>query len=311
MIYRELGSTGIKVSVIGFGAWGIGGEPFWKSKGDAASVEAVEIAFDNGMNFFDTAPVYGFGHSEELIGRTFKNRRDKVVIATKCGLVWTENNMRSIKKILKPDSIRQEVEKSLKRLMTDYIDLYQIHWPSDDDPPEPALEEMAKMKKEGKIRAIGLSNFDADLLRRAVKVTQIDSLQPKYNMIERDAENELLPLCGENNIGVLAYSPLASGLLTGKYSPDTRFDDWRSGSMGIFRKETLAAAYHKLEKLQSAASRMGRTLTHLAINWVIAGPNVTSALVGVKDEAQLRENLACLEENPLTEEELRDVENSF
>lgn len=308
--YRKLGRTDISVSTIAFGAWGIGGYPFWESKGDDESIRAIGTALDAGINFFDTAPVYGFGRSEELIGKALKGKRDKAVIATKCGLLWKKEDEKSIHNVLKPASVRQEVENSLRRLNTDRIDLYQIHWPSQTEPPEPALEEMARLKEEGKILAIGVSNFDIDLMKRSVKVTQIDSLQPKYNLLEREAEQELLPFCGDNRIGVIVYSPLASGLLTGKYSSTSKFTDWRgSGRFGIFRKETIEDAYKKVERLKAVAAKTGRAPAELSINWVLANPNVTSALVGVKDAKQVEENVEYLLE-PLTKEEKEDVEEA-
>jgi len=306
--YRKLGTTGIEVSVIGFGAWQIGGYPFWESKGDAASIDAVTAALDKGINLFDTAPVYGFGRSETLIGRALKSARDKVVIATKCGLLWTGEEESAIYRSLKPESVRKEVEQSLRRLSTDYIDIYQIHWPSPRDPLEATMEAMVRLKEEGKIRAIGVSNFEPDRLRSAMRVTRIDSIQPKYNLLEREAETELLPYCAENDIGVLVYSPLASGLLTGKYSSTSRFNDWRgNGKFGLFRDETLGAAYDRVKKLESVACAMGVPPAHLALNWVLAKPHVTSALVGVKEARQIKENIDCLN-RPLTKEEEAEVD---
>lgn len=311
MEYRKLGNSGIDVSVIAFGAWGIGGYPFWETKGDKASIEALEASLDEGINFFDTAPVYGFGHSERIIGKTFKSKRDKVVIATKCGLRWKSKEMESIYNDLKPESVRAEVEDSLKRLETDYIDLYQIHWPSPTEEPEWALEEMAKMKEEGKIRAIGLSNFGAALTERALRVTRIDSNQPKYNILERKAEKDLLPFCAENSISAVVYSPLASGLLSGKYSSASSFNDWRGeGVFGIFKKETIGKAYENVERLKVIASDIGKPLVHIAINWVLANPAVTCALVGVKDAEQMRKNIKCLE-SPLTMKEKERIEKAI
>ena len=307
MEYRKLGKTDIHVSVIAFGAWQIGGFPFWESKGEAASINAIHAALDGGINLFDTAPAYGFGRSERLIGDALKGQRDKLVIATKCGLRWKKEEQKSIYKELTPESIRYELEQSLKRLSTDYIDIYQIHWPSPADPLEPAMEAMARLKEEGKIRAIGVSNFDSDLLRRAMEVTRVEAIQPKYNILEREAEGKLLPLCRENDIGVLVYSPLASGLLTGKYLPDAKFTDWRGeGTFGIFREEKLGKAFERVEQLKTLASKWGMPLAHLAINWIVAKPYVTAALVGVKEARHVTENLACLT-RPLTKEEEEEV----
>lgn len=299
MIYRNL--AGMKVSAVAYGAWQIGGRPFWNNKGDEAAVESIEAALECGINLFDTAPVYGFGHSEKLIGRALAKHRDKVFIATKCGMLWDAEE--KIYRSLKPESIRREAEASLKRLGVDYIDLYQIHWPSPDDPVEKAMETLAALKAEGKIRAIGVSNFDLPLLRRATGVVKVDSLQPKYNLIERDAEKELLPFCGENDIGVMAYSPLASGLLSGKYDRSAKFDDWRGNTVfGVFKKEEIGGAFDKIDVLKKKAAELGMPLHHLAIRWVLANKNVTSAIVGVKDAAQLREIVKCVDRSISPEE---------
>ncbi len=309
MIYKELGSTGINVSAIAFGAWQIGGFPFWQDKGDDASIRAIEAALETGINFFDTAPVYGFGRSEKIVGQALKKSRDKVVIATKCGLLWKEEKSGAMYKSLKPESVVREAEDSLRRLSTDYIDLYQIHWPNADDPVEKAIEAMMKLKEQGKIRAIGVSNFDLPLLERAMQAGVVDSIQPKYNMLEREAGKELLPFCGKNKIGVIAYSPLASGLLTGKYARSEKFQDWRGSSgFGIFNKESIGKAFDDVENLKLLANAMGMALTHLAINWVLADKNVTSAIVGVKDETQLRDSVRCLERS-LSMEDLKRVTN--
>jgi aryl-alcohol dehydrogenase-like predicted oxidoreductase len=303
--YRELGSTGISVSVIAYGAWQIGGFPFWQTKGDEVSMQSIQAALETGINFFDTAPVYGFGHSERILGRALKKARDKTVIATKCGLLWHAERGDQIYRCLKPESVIREAENSLQRLGTDYIDLYQIHWPCPGDPVEPAIEAMTKLKEQGKIRAIGVSNFDLPLLKTAMDAGPVVSLQPKYNLLERNAEKELLPFCGENGIGAIVYSPLASGLLTGKYDRNAAFGDWRGTSgFGIFKKETIGKAFDDIDKLKRGAEKQGISLAHLAINWVLANKNVTSAIVGVKDEAQLRDSVKCLE-CTLSEEELR------
>ena len=308
MEQRKLGTTDIEVSVIGFGAWQIGGKPFWESKGDAASMAAVSAALDHGITLFDTAPVYGFGRSETLIGSALKSARDKVVIATKCGLLWSSEEESGIYRSLKPESVRREVEQSLKRLSTDYIDIYQIHWPSPRDPLEATLEVMDRLKEEGKIRAIGVSNFETERVKSAMEVMRIDSIQPKYNLLEREAETELLPYCQEKNISVLVYSPLASGLLTGKYSSASRFSDWRgNGKFGLFKEETLGEAYEKVKKLKSVATAMKVPLAQLAINWLLAKPYVTSALVGVKEDRQVVENIAYLK-SALTKEEEAEID---
>ncbi|MBI3793311.1 MAG: aldo/keto reductase [Nitrospinae bacterium] len=293
----------MSVSRLAFGAWQIGGPPFWKSTDDDTAIKTIEAALECGINFFDTAPVYGLGHSEELIGMALKKHRDKVFIATKCGLLWDAQE--KIHRSLKQDSIREEVADSLRRLGLDYIDLYQIHFPSPDDPIEKAIETLAELKAEGKIRAIGVSNFDVPTLKKAVGVARVDTLQPKYNLLERDAEKELLPFCLENNIAVTAYSPLASGLLTGKYTSAHKFEDWRGKSgMGVFKKEELAKAYEKLESLKTAVGGTGRSLAEFSLNWVLANKAVTCAIVGAREARQIAE-LAKFSERPLSSDELK------
>lgn len=310
MIYRELGTTGITVSAIAFGAWQIGGFPFWQTKGDENSIAAIEKAFDLGVNFFDTAPAYGFGHSEKIVGATLKKRRDKVILATKCGLLWREERLDQLYRRLKPESVRREAEESLRRLQTDYIDLYQIHWPSPDEPVEPALEVMLRLKEEGKIRAIGVSNFDLPLLQRALAAAPVDCLQPKYNLLERDAGKEILPFCAERKIGVIAYSPLASGLLTGKYKRGAQFGDWRDNSpFGVFNKSLLGKAFDAVDRLNKVAEIMGQPLAHIALNWVLANKAVTSAIVGTKDAQQVQNSVLCLERS-LTREGMERVDEA-
>jgi aryl-alcohol dehydrogenase-like predicted oxidoreductase len=300
--YRELGKTGISVSVIAFGAWQIGGEPFWKSEGEKASREAIDAALEAGINLFDTAPVYGFGRSETIVGQALKSVRDRVIIATKCGLRWKGEDLKTLYNDLKPASVREEVEASLRRLNTDVIDIYQVHWPSKDDPIEATMEELAKLKDEGKIRAIGVSNFSTSLLKQSLKVAQVDSIQPKYNLLEREADEDMLPFCLEKKIGVLAYSPLASGLLTGKYKSAGNFNDWRDrAKFGIFQKETIGEGMKKVNLLKNKADADGVKLAQVAIEWVLGNRAVTSALVGVKNSSQLVENIV-MAENPLGSE---------
>ena len=292
MEYRKLGKTEISVSVIGFGAWQIGGAPFWNSEGEKASREAIDAALEAGINLFDTAPVYGFGRSETILGEALKNVRDKVIIATKCGLRWKSEDLKTLYNDLKPASVREEVEASLRRLNTDMIDIYQIHWPSKDDAIEATMEELAKLKDEGKIKAIGVSNFSTSLLKEALNVTDVDSIQPRYNLLEPEADEDLLPFCLKENIGVLAYSPLSSGLLTGKYKSAGNFNDWRDGAkFGIFRKEAIDEGMRKVNLLIDKADTDGVKLSQVAIEWVLENRAVTSALVGVKKPSHITENV--------------------
>lgn len=292
---RKLGKSNLEVSVIGFGAWGIGGSPFWSTEGDDESVRAIQKAFDCGINFFDTAPVYGFGRSERLIAKALKGKRDKVMLATKCGLRWKKESLKSIKKNSSAKSIRFEIEESLKRLKTDFVDLYQVHWPDPDTPIEETMEELLRIKEEGKILYIGLSNFPKNLMEECLKYGEFVSLQSMYNMLERDLEKEEIPFCIENGIGVIPYSPLASGVLTGKYDKKTKFKDWRGkGILGNFSGKTYESHIDKVEKLKSIASQYGKKVHHLAINWLLAQEWISTIIVGVKKADQIENNLASI-----------------
>ena len=291
---RRLGQSQLYVSVIGLGAWGIGGPPFWAFRDEKTSISTIQKALDLGVNLIDTAPVYGFGLSESVVGKAVAGRRDQLIIATKCGLRWKGDSLKDIYRDLSPASLYQEVEDSLRRLGTDRIDLYQVHWPDPNIPVEHVMVALALLKGQGKILNIGVSNFDAQMLRSASAVVPVVSLQPKYNLLERDAEADLLPLCRENNIGVLAYSPLASGMLTGKYSSSASLADWRGkGNMGVFRPETFPQVMAKVEKLKSFANERGIPLSRMALRWVIGQPGISCALAGANTAAQVEDNVAA------------------
>ncbi len=288
---RKLGTSDLEVSVIGFGAWGIGGKPFWPNQSNDESVRAIQKAFDFGINFFDTAPVYGFGRSERLIAKALKTKRDKVILATKCGLRWEKESPGSIRKESSADSIRFEIEESLRRLETDFIDLYQVHWPDPATPFQETMEELVKLKEEGKILNIGLSNFSKEQMEECLKYGEFVSLQSMYNMLERDLEKDEIPFCKKKRIGVIPYSPLASGVLTGKYDKQTNFKDWRGkGLFGHFSGKVYESHIDKVEKLKSIASNYGKKVYHLAINWLLAQEGVSTAIVGVKKAAQIQDN---------------------
>jgi aryl-alcohol dehydrogenase-like predicted oxidoreductase len=292
MEYRKLGNSDLEISVIGFGAWGIGGAPFWSSEGDHPSCKAILKAFDLGVNFFDTAPVYGFGHSEELLGKTLKPVRDKVILATKCGLVWDKEQLGAITKNAKRDSILNEVEQSLRRLQTDVIDLYQVHWPDVDTDPAETMDTLLEIQAQGKIRHIGVSNYSVAQMKECLKIGNLVSLQPEYSLLERSIETETVPFCVENEIGIIAYSPLSSGVLTGKYDKATKFKDWRSkGIIGTFTGEGYENNIDKVDRLKALAKTDGKTCAQMAVNWVTAQRGLTTALVGVKNEKQMEENL--------------------
>lgn len=295
MEYRKLGSSDLNLSVIGFGAWGIGGKPFWSSEGDNMSVKSIQKAYDLGINFFDTAPVYGFGLSEKLIGKALKKVRGQVILATKCGLRWEKESLGAITKNATRESILEEIDQSLERLDTDYIDLYQVHWPDGKTPPEETMAALLEIQKQGKIRHIGVSNYSVAQMQECLKSGPVVSLQPEYSLLARSIEKETVPFCLINDIGIIAYSSLASGVLTGKYDRNTKFKDWRSkGIIGQFTGEAFVKNIEKVERLKAVAESEGKTCGQMAVNWVTHQPGVASALVGVKNDRQVAENLKSL-----------------
>jgi aryl-alcohol dehydrogenase-like predicted oxidoreductase len=295
MEYRTLGKSDLSVSTIGYGAWGIGGEPFWKTEGEENSIRSIEKAIDFGINFFDTAPVYGFGYSEELLGKALHSKRKDVIIATKCGLRWKKEEIKAIEKIATRESILEEIDLSLQRLRTDYIDLYQVHWPDVDTPIEETMDALLQIQKTGKVRFVGVSNYSVDQMKESLKYGQIVSLQPMYSMLERDIEEEILPFCIESDIGVICYSPLASGVLTGKYNENTEFEDWRGqGIIGNFTGDVFVSHIRKVKEITKIAQNNGKTTAQLAINWLLHQRGVTTAIVGVKNPDQVEQNTGAV-----------------
>ncbi|HUY15056.1 MAG TPA: aldo/keto reductase [Terriglobia bacterium] len=301
MEYRPLGTSGIEASAVGLGAWAIGGW-LWGGTDEGKSVEAIQASLDAGINFIDTAPAYGLGLSETLVGKAIAGRRDQVVIATKCGVIWhmekgtpslTANGV-TLRRYLGPESIRYEVEQSLKRLGTDHIDLYQTHWPDKTTPIEETMRTLLDLKREGKIGNIGVSNVTVEQIEAYRRLGPVVSGQEKYSMLDRGLENEYLPYARKNNIAVLAYSPLASGLLTGKVGPERQFppDDLRHNNPRFSiesRKKVLAM----LDKMRPIAEKHGLTLAQLVIAWTLAQPGLTHALVGARSARQSEENAAA------------------
>jgi aryl-alcohol dehydrogenase-like predicted oxidoreductase len=295
MEYRILGKSDLSVSTIGYGAWGIGGEPFWKTEGEENSIRSIEKAIDSGINFFDTAPVYGFGYSEELLGKALHSKRKEVIIATKCGLRWGKEEIKAIEKRATRESILEEIDLSLQRLRTDYIDLYQVHWPDDDTPIEETMDTLLQIQTAGKVRFVGVSNYSVDQMKESLKYGQIVSLQPMYSMLERDIEAEILPFCVENDIGIICYSPLASGVLTGKYNENTKFEDWRGhGIIGNFTGDVFVSHIKKVNEITKIAQKKGKTTAQLAINWLLHQRGVTTAIVGVKNPDQVEQNTGAV-----------------
>ena len=294
---RKLGKTELNISEIGFGSWGIGGFPFWNSDGDKKSIRSIEKAIDLGINFFDTAPVYGFGHSEELLGKTLKPVRDKVIIATKCGLTWNKRKISAITRNCTRKSILKEIDQSLSRLKTDRIDLYQVHWPDVKTPQEETMTALMELQQKGKIRYFGVSNYSLEQLKAGLKIACIESIQVPYNLLNRSIEKDILPFCKSNNISVIAYSPLASGVLTGKYNKETKFTDWRSkGIPGDFSGEKYEINIDKVDQLKELAFSLNDNTTRTAIKWTLNDSSIASTLVGVKNDAQLKENLKGIDQ---------------
>jgi len=291
---RRLGASGPEITRVGLGTWAMGGDGWafaWGPQDDQASIAAVHKAMEVGITWIDTAAVYGFGHSEEMVGKAVKGRRDKVLLATKCGRVRVAGSPTPVPRI-KADSIREELEASLRRLGTDHIDLYQMHWPDPDADIEEGWGEIAKHVKAGKIRWAGVSNFSVAQLKRIQPIHPVTSLQPPYSMLRRDIEAEILPYCRAQGIGVIVYSPMQAGLLAGKFTreraaqlPDT---DWRKRN-AHFKEPALSANLALVEKLKAIAARSGHTAPELAIAWVLRRPEVTAAIVGGRGAQQVAE----------------------
>ncbi|MEX2460460.1 MAG: aldo/keto reductase [Paenibacillaceae bacterium] len=298
MKYRKLGKNGPEISEIGFGSWAIGGgwSSGWGDQDDQISSESVRAALDAGVTFYDTAAVYGLGHSEVVIGQALKGDRNKVILATKCGLVWDENGKTSKNGTF--DSIIREAEASLRRLGTDYIDLYQMHWPDTDmnASAEETMRAMDKLVQEGKVRYVGVSNYNIAQLEESLTVRHVDALQPPYSILRHAAEKELLPFCQEKGIGVVGYSSLTSGLLSGNYTYDTKFDasDWRSRNAAHIG-EGLKKNVDRAEKLKVIASRFDLTLPQLAVAYTLAHPALTSAIVGVRKPSHITSVLPAVD----------------
>ena len=309
MEYRKLDN--LKISAIGYGAWGIGGAPFWSNEGDSKSIESIKISYESGINFFDTAPVYGFGHSEKLIGKALNSVRDKIILATKCGLRWGKESLGSLRKDASRKSILEEIDQSLKRLNTEWIDIYQVHWPDLQTSQKETMETLLEIQAQGKIRYIGVSNYSVEQIKESSRYGKIISLQPEYSLLAREIEKDIVPVCLEKKIGIIAYSPLASGVLTGKYGRDTKFKDWRSkGIIGTFTGEGFLKNINKVKRLKEIAKEEGKTCGQIAINWVLRQPGLTTALVGVKNAGQVEENIKAIGWQP-SKENCKKIEEIF
>jgi aryl-alcohol dehydrogenase-like predicted oxidoreductase len=293
MLYRRFGNSDLKVSVVSLGTWAMGGTHWGKAK-DRESIETIHKAVESGINLIDTAPVYGDGHSEKIVGKAIKGIREKVIVATKCGVHTRGDDFYFD---LAPAEVGKEVETSLRRLDIEIIDLYQCHWPDKNTPIEDTMEEMLKLRAEGKIRHIGVSNFNVELLVRARKIAPVISLQPHYSLLEREIEKEALPYCRQHDIGIMAYGPLGSGILTGKYRERPTFSekDARSFFYPFFKEPLWSKAQSLLSELRRIAELHGKPVAHVAINWVIQQPGITTAIVGARTPAQAETNAAAAE----------------
>jgi len=288
---RRLGDSDLAITSLGFGAWAIGGGDWafaWGAQDDRDSVAAIHEALDCGVNWIDTAPVYGLGHSEEVVGRAIAGRSERPYLFTKCGRVWGDD--RQIGKRLTAASIRTECEASLRRLGVDCIDLYQIHWPEPDEDVEEGWSELARLRQAGKVRWIGVSNFSVAQLERARAIAPVTSLQPPYSMLRRDIEVEILPFCRTHGIGVLAYSPMASGLLTGQWSPARHAglpeDDWRKHKNPLFQEPRFSHGLRVAALLGDIAAHHAASAGAVALAWVLGHPAVTAAIVGARRAGQ-------------------------
>lgn len=303
MQMRQLGKSNVKVTPIILGTWAIGGW-MWGGTEEKKSIEAIQASIESGITTIDTAPAYGMGLSEEIVGKAIKGKRDQVVIATKCGLRWDENdktihdphrdfkkNPVDIRRDLSTKSIIHECEQSLKRLNVDVIDIYQIHWPDPTAPIEESWDTMAKLKKQGKVRAIGVSNFSLDLLKIAHAIHPIDSIQPPYSLIRREIEKEIIPFAQAHQIAVIVYSPLERGLLTGKYKVGQTFPvgDHRADKK-TFKADYLRKIQDALVEIKPIADKHHVAISQVVINCTIHRSGITSALVGARDANQAKEN---------------------
>jgi len=313
---RKLGNSDMYITPVGYGAWAVGGSGWefaWGAQDDEDSIGAIHRSLELGVNWIDTAAVYGLGHSEEIVARALHEWKGaRPYVFTKCAMPWDKNGR--VTKVHSAASIRQECEASLRRLQVDVIDLYQIHWPPEDNGPglEESWKTLAALQNEGKVRWIGVSNFDVPQLQRAEKIAPVTSLQPPYSLIRRRIESEILPYCERRGIGVIAYSPMASGLLTGAMTRERAAnfpaDDWRRNNPE-FREPRLSQNLQLVERLRNVAARYGTTPGAIAIAWTLRLPAVTGAIVGARDAKQA-EGVMRGGEIKLTSQDIAEIEGA-
>jgi aryl-alcohol dehydrogenase-like predicted oxidoreductase len=313
---RKLGNSDLQITPVGFGAWAIGGSGWdfaWGQQEDADSIAAIRRSIELGVNWIDTAAVYGVGHSEEVVAEALKDLGgSRPYVFTKCVLRWDEKG--HVSQNHRGVSIRKECEDTLRRLKIDVIDLYQMHWPPSDNGPglEEAWQTMAALQKEGKVRWIGVSNFNVEQIKRAEKIAAVTSLQPPYSLIRRAIEPEILPYCRQHGIGVISYAPMASGLLTGAMTRERAAalppDDFRSKSPE-FREPRLSKNIELVERLRTVGARHGRSPGEIAIAWVLHNPAITGAIVGARNARQT-EGVMRADELKLSLEEVMEIEGA-
>jgi aryl-alcohol dehydrogenase-like predicted oxidoreductase len=311
---RRLGNSDLHITSLGVGAWAMGGSGWrfsWGPQDDKDSIAAIRKALESGMNWIDTAAVYGLGHSEEVVGRALEGIPHRPYIFTKCSRVWNERG--ELSGSLKAESLRRECEASLGRLKVDVIDLCQIHWPLPDEDIEEGCTTLAKLKEEGKVRYIGLSNFNVSQIKRAQPIAPITSLQPPYSILARDVEKEILPYCAEQNIGVIVYAPMRSGLLsgamTGERASTLPDDDWRRRDPD-FQEPKLSRNLQLVDLLRSIGERHGRTPGEVAIAWTLRHPAVTAAIVGLRRPEQVS-GIIGAGEFRLSSKEIGEIDSFF
>jgi aryl-alcohol dehydrogenase-like predicted oxidoreductase len=307
---RRLGQSELELTTIGLGTWAIGGpwQYGWGAQDDDESLRTIRAAVESGVNWIDTAPIYGCGHSESIVGRAVKGMTAKPLIATKCGLLWNEKRQKV--NCLDYDSIIRECEDSLRRLGVETIDLYQMHWPQPDSQIEEAWEAMARLVEQGKVRYLGVSNATVEQIARLQKVWPVSAVQPPYSMLRRDIEKDLLPYCKQHHIGVVCYSPMQKGLLTGKFTKDyvqtLAADDHRRNDP-MFNGAAFERNLKIIAALRPVAQRSGKTLSQLAIAWTLRKEEVTAAIVGARKPKQIEETVAA-GDWMLSHDDIRDIE---
>lgn len=312
---KRLGNTDLDLSVIGLGTWAIGGSGWdfgWGLQEEKASIATVLRAMESGINWIDTAAIYGVGRAEEVVGKALKEWKDKCIVASKCGLIGNKEG--HVRPLLKRASIFEEVENSLRRLQRDVIDLYQIHWPSPDGDIVEAWKALQDLKKQGKIRWAGVSNFSISQMERITPFGKVSSLQPPYSVIKREIEEEILPWCKKNGTGVIAYSPMQCGLLTGKvdakWISDLPDDDWRKTKSEFFKEPYLSAVINLVEDIRTVAERAGRGVAEAPISWVLRRSEITATIAGARTPWQV-ENLVNAADWELDENDLAQIEAAY